>query len=197
MADAPSLRALFAEDARTALLKDPAARTSLEVVLTYPGVHALWAHRVANRMWRRGWLLPARILAAVARRHTGIEIHPAASIGRRLFIDHGMGVVVGETAVIGDDVTVFHGVTLGGTRAYAGRRHPHVGDRVVVGAGATVLGPIVVGDDARIGAGAVVLADVPARTTAVGVPARTIQPSTAPMPQSGGPQWEVDPAAWI
>lgn len=197
MADVPSLRALFAEDARTALLKDPAARTSLEVVLTYPGVHALWAHRVANRMWRRGWLLPARILAAVARRHTGIEIHPAASIGRRLFIDHGMGVVVGETAVIGDDVTVFHGVTLGGTRAYAGRRHPHVGDRVVVGAGATVLGPIVVGDDARIGAGAVVLADVPARTTAVGVPARTIQPSTAPMPQSGGPQWEVDPAAWI
>lgn len=197
MADVPSLRALFAEDARTALLKDPAARTSLEVVLTYPGVHALWAHRVANRMWRRGWLLPARILAAVARRHTGIEIHPAASIGRRLFIDHGMGVVVGETAVIGDDVTVFHGVTLGGTRAYAGRRHPHVGDRVVVGAGATVLGPIVVGDDARIGAGAVVLADVPARTTAVGVPARTIQSSTAPMPQSGGPQWEVDPAAWI
>lgn len=197
MADVPSLRALFAEDARTALLKDPAARTSLEVVLTYPGVHALWAHRVANRMWRRGWLLPARILAAVARRHTGIEIHPAASIGRRLFIDHGMGVVVGETAVIGDDVTLFHGVTLGGTRAYAGRRHPHVGDRVVVGAGATVLGPIVVGDDARIGAGAVVLADVPARTTAVGVPARTIQPSTAPMPQSGGPQWEVDPAAWI
>ena len=197
MSSGLSLRTLFAEDLRTALHKDPAARTRFEVGLTYPGVHALWAHRVANRLWRRGVLLAARILAAWTRRHTGIEIHPAASIGRRVFIDHGMGVVIGETAVVGDDVTLFHAVTLGGTRAQAGRRHPHVGDRVVIGAGATVLGPIIIGDDARIGAGAVVLSDVPARTTAVGVPARTIESGRAAATQSGGAQWEVDPGAWI
>jgi len=197
MRDETPLRALIAEDAQTALRKDPAARTRLEVALTYPGVHALWAHRVAHRWWQRGHHLAARVLAAFARRHTGVEIHPAASIGRRVFIDHGMAVVVGETAVVGDDVTLFHSVTLGGTRAQAGRRHPHVGDRVVIGAGATVLGPIIIGDDARIGAGAVVLADVPARTTAVGVPARTIEPGRVAAPQSGGAQWEVDPGAWI
>lgn len=209
----------FAEDADVALTRDPAARTRLEVLLTYPGVHALWAHRVAHRWWQRGALLAARLLAAWARRRTGIEIHPGAQVGRRVFIDHGMGVVVGETAVIGDDVTLFHGVTLGGTRTQAGRRHPQVGNRVTIGAGATVLGPIAIGDDARIGAGAVVLSDVAGGTTAVGIPARAIgesrEPAVIPAPdpavshttqghnnashikQPGGEQWEVEPAAWI
>lgn len=189
-----SLGALLREDVDIVLKKDPAARSWLEVVLTYAGVHAIWLHRIAHRMWRRGWRLPARMIAAWARRHTGVEIHPAAVVGRRLFIDHGMGVVIGETALVGDDVTLFHGVTLGGTRAVLGRRHPHIGDRVVVGAGATVLGPIAIGDDARIGAGAVVLANVPARTTAVGVPARAVNSQKSP---TGGDQWEVDPASWI
>ncbi|NBO45900.1 MAG: serine O-acetyltransferase [Actinobacteria bacterium] len=194
MAQQPRLLTLLGEDVDVVLRKDPAARSRAEVALTYAGVHAVWLHRVAHRMWRRGWLLPARALAAWSRRHTGVEIHPAAVIGRRIFIDHGMGVVIGETALVGDDVTMFHGVSLGGTRAVSGRRHPHVGDRVVIGAGATVLGPIVIGDDSRIGAGAVVLADVPARTTAVGVPARII---TARSASAGGDQWEDDPAAWI
>jgi len=189
-----SLRALLREDLEIALHKDPAARSRAEVALTYAGVHAVWLHRCAHRMWNRGWLLPARMLAAWARRFTGVEIHPAAVLGRRVFIDHGMGVVIGETVVIGDDVTLFHGVTLGGTRAEAGRRHPHVGDRVVIGAGATVLGPLSIGDDARIGAGAVVLTHVPARSTAVGVPARAIARNQA---ATGGHQWEVHPAAWI
>ena len=194
MTQQPRLLTLLSEDVDVVLRKDPAARSRAEVALTYAGVHAVWLHRVAHRMWRRGWLLPARALAAWSRRHTGVEIHPAAVIGRRIFIDHGMGVVIGETALVGDDVTMFHGVSLGGTRAVSGRRHPHVGDRVVIGAGATVLGPIVIGDDSRIGAGAVVLADVPARTTAVGVPARII---TARSASAGGDQWEDDPAAWI
>lgn len=194
MTKQPRLWGLLREDVDVVLQKDPAARSRAEVVLTYPGVHAVWLHRIAHRLWRRGLLLPARVLAAWSRRHTGVEIHPAALVGRRIFIDHGMGVVIGETALVGDDVTLFHGVSLGGTRAVSGRRHPHVGDRVVIGAGATVLGPIVIGDDARIGAGAVVLTDVPARTTAVGVPARTI---TSRSTSVGGEHWEVDPAAWI
>ena len=135
MARRPALRELCAEDLRIVLQKDPAARSRLEVALTYAGVHAVWLHRIAHRMWQRRWFLAARLLSAWARRHTGVEIHPAATLGRRVFIDHGMGVVIGETAVIGDDVTLFHGVTLGGTRAESGRRHPQVGDRVVIGAG--------------------------------------------------------------
>ncbi|HET8989644.1 MAG TPA: serine O-acetyltransferase [Acidimicrobiales bacterium] len=165
------------EDLTAALERDPAARSRLEVALTYPGVHALWAHRVAHTLHPRHPLL-ARVLAAVARVLTGVDIHPAAEIGRRVFIDHAVGVVIGETAVVGDDATLFHGVTLGGLGRTAGRRHPVVGARVLIGAGATLLGPITVGDDALIGANSVVLADVPAGATAVGSPARVVR--TAP-----------------
>lgn len=165
------------EDIQVARQQDPAARSALEVALTYPGVHAVWGYRLAHRMWRRGgmWRLPARIVSQFFRWLTGVEIHPGARIGRRLFIDHGMGVVVGETAVIGDDVLMFHSVTLGGTGADRGKRHPHIGDRVLLGAGAIVLGPIQVGDDAKIGAGAVVVHEVPPGAVAVG-PAADIRP---------------------
>lgn len=159
------------EDIAEARRRDPAARSSLEVGLVYSGLHAVWAHRVASRLWRRGARLPARMLAQFARFLTGVEIHPGARIGRRFFVDHGMGVVIGETALIGDDVMVYHGVTLGGTSAERGKRHPTIGDRVVVGAGATLLGPIVIGADSVIGAGAVVLVDAPDHSLLVGVPA--------------------------
>lgn len=163
---------LLQEDLQVARNRDPAARSSLEVALLYPGVHALWAHRLAHRMWRHpGLRLGARILSQVTRSATGIEIHPAATIGRRLFIDHGMGVVIGETAVVGDDVTLFHNTTLGGRSMTHGKRHPTLGNRVVVGAGAKVLGAVWVGDDAQIGANAVVVKDVPEGAVAVGVPA--------------------------
>lgn len=182
-------RVRVAEDIAVVLQRDPAARSRLEVLFAYPGLHAMWAHRTAHVLWGRGLRLPARVLATWARALTGVEIHPAATIGRRAFIDHGMGVVIGETAVIGDDVVLFHGVTLGGTRANPGRRHPKVGDGVVLGAGATVLGPVTVGSGARVGAGAVVLQDVPAGATAVGVPARVLTAEDTSL------LW--DPAAWI
>ncbi len=159
------------EDIASALARDPAARTRTEVVLTYPGLHAVWAYRVTSRLWRAGLRLPARLLSQFVRFLTGVEIHPGARIGRRLFIDHGMGVVVGETAEIGDDVLLYHGVTLGGTSLQHVKRHPTVGSRVVIGAGATLLGPIRIGDDCHIGAGAVVLTDAPPGSLLVGVPA--------------------------
>jgi serine O-acetyltransferase len=160
------------EDLEAAKHRDPAARSALEVGLGYPGVHAVWAHRVAHRMWREPALrLPARLLSQFTRFLTGVEIHPGAQIGRRLFIDHGMGVVIGETALVGDDVVLFHGSTLGGRSMKRGKRHPTLGDRVVVGAGAKVLGPVWIGDGAQIGANAVVIKDVPAGAVAVGVPA--------------------------
>lgn len=163
---------LLGEDLDAARHRDPAARSRLEVALGYPGVHAVWVYRLAHRMWQRPELrLPARLLSQLARAATGIEIHPGAHLGRRLFIDHGMGVVVGETAVVGDDVVLFHGSTLGGKSMRRGKRHPTLGDRVVVGAGAKILGPVWVGDGAQIGANAVVVKDVPAEATAVGVPA--------------------------
>jgi serine O-acetyltransferase len=171
------------EDLSAALERDPAARTRLEVALTYPGVHALWAHRVAHCLHPRHPLL-ARVVAAAARALTGVDIHPAAEIGRRVFIDHAVGVVIGETAVVGDDVTLFHGVTLGGLGHTSGRRHPVVGARVLIGAGATLLGPITVGDDARVGANSVVLEDVPAGATVVGSPARVVR--TTPAAGDGG-----------
>ncbi|NDB18168.1 MAG: serine O-acetyltransferase [Actinobacteria bacterium] len=177
------------EDVGVVLQRDPAARNRLEVVLTYPGLHALWAHRVAHRMWQGRAKLLAKVIATWSRLLTGVEIHPGAQVGRRVFIDHGMGIVIGETAIIGDDVVLFHGVTLGGTRANPGRRHPRVGNGAVLGAGATVLGPVSVGTQARIGAGAVVLQDVPDGATAVGVPARAL-----PVGETS-PLW--DPAAWI
>ncbi|MBI9115045.1 serine O-acetyltransferase EpsC [Sanguibacter suaedae] len=174
---------LLREDLQAARDRDPAARTSVEVALAYPGVHALWAHRLTHRMWRHPLLrLPARLLSQATRAATGIEIHPSATLGRRLFIDHGMGVVIGATAVVGDDVTLFHGVTLGGRSMTHGKRHPTLGDRVVVGAGAKVLGAVWVGDDAQIGANAVVVKDVPEGSVAVGVPARVrSRPSSSPV----------------
>jgi serine O-acetyltransferase len=159
------------EDVQAARHRDPAARTNLEVALTYPGLHAVWSYRVAHRLWRRGHRLAARMVSQLTRTLTGIEIHPGATIGRRLFIDHGAGVVVGETAEIGDDVTLYHGVTLGGTIWRHVKRHPTVGDRVIIGAGATLLGPIRVGADSVVGAGAVVIRDAPAHSLVVGMPA--------------------------
>jgi len=170
------------EDLDAAVRRDPAARSRAEVALGYPGVHAVWGYRVAHRMWREpGLKLPARLLSQAVRAATGVEIHPGARIGRRLFIDHGMGVVVGETAEVGDDVVLFHGATLGGKAMRRGKRHPTLGDGVVVGAGAKVLGPVWVGDGAQIGANAVVIVDVPPGSVAVGVPARVrVKPRTLP-----------------
>src|ERR1700736_3144891 len=156
------------------LARDPAARSRLEVVLCYPGFHALLYYRLAHWLWVRGWHLFGRFASHVGRMLTGIEIHPGAPIGRRLFIDHGMGVVIGETAEIGDDCTLYHGVTLGGTSWNAGKRHPTLGRGVVLGAGAKILGPILVGDGAKVGSNAVVVRDVPAGATAVGIPARIV-----------------------
>ncbi|MGV8976632.1 MAG: serine O-acetyltransferase EpsC [Cellulomonas sp.] len=160
------------DDLEVALREDPAARSRFEVAAAYPGVHAVWAYRLAHRMWREpGLRLPARLLSQATRAATGIEIHPAAKLGHRLFIDHGMGVVIGETAEVGDDVVLFHGATLGGRSMRRGKRHPTLGNRVVVGAGAKILGPVHIGDGAQIGANAVVVKDVPAGAVAVGVPA--------------------------
>jgi serine O-acetyltransferase len=163
------------EDVKSVFERDPAARNTFEVVTTYPGLHALWLHRVAHGLWniRLCWL--SRFVAMFSRWFTGIEIHPGAKIGRRFFIDHGMGVVIGETAEIGDDVTLYHGVTLGGTTWNKGKRHPTLEDGVVVGAGAKVLGPIIVGKGARIGSNAVTNKPVPAGATVVGIPGRIIQ----------------------
>jgi len=158
------------------MARDPAARSRLMVVLCYPGFHAVAMHRFAHEAWCRRWFLFARLLSQMSRFMTGIEIHPAAVIGRRLFIDHGAGAVIGETSAIGDDVTLYHGVTLGGISQDEGKRHPSLGNCVVVGAGAMVLGPIKVGDGARIGANAVVLKDVEPGTTMVGIPARPVSP---------------------
>jgi serine O-acetyltransferase len=162
------------EDIASALGRDPAARSGLEVFLCYSGLHAVWLHRFHHWLWQHGLLLPARWLAQGARHFTGIEIHPGATIGRRLFIDHGMGVVIGETAVVGDDVTMYQGVTLGGTSLHRVKRHPTIGDRVVIGDGAKVLGDIRVGNNSRVGAGSVVLRDVPDDSTIVGVPGHII-----------------------
>jgi serine O-acetyltransferase len=160
------------EDLATAMRRDPAARSRFEVFLSYPGVHAVWYHRVAHRWWNAGARLPARMLSNLARRRTGVEIHPGAILGRRVFIDHGMGVVIGETAVVGDDVLIYHGVTLGGVSEMPGRRHPMIGDRVSIGTGAAVLGPVSIGEDSVIGAAAVVVRDAPPDSILVGAPAR-------------------------
>ncbi|HSQ81143.1 MAG TPA: serine O-acetyltransferase [Casimicrobiaceae bacterium] len=167
----------FREDIRAVFDRDPAARTIWEVVTCYPGLHALvWHRAVVHRAWRLGFRWFARWLAHWGRWLTGIEIHPGATIGRRVFIDHGMGIVIGETAEIGDDSTLYHGVTLGGTSWNKGKRHPTLGRGVVIGAGAKVLGPIQIGDGAKIGSNAVVVRDVPPGATAVGIPARVVTP---------------------
>jgi serine O-acetyltransferase len=162
------------KDIDSVFARDPAARSRVEVLLCYPGVHALLFHRLAHRLWKWNFKLLARFISATSRFLTGIEIHPAATVGERFFIDHGMGVVIGETAKIGDDVTMYHGVTLGGTSLARGIRHPQVGNNVIIGAGAQLLGPIYVGNDARIGSNAVVVKDVDAGATMVGIPARPV-----------------------
>ena len=163
------------EDVSSVFERDPAARHTLEILTCYPGVHAVLIHRVSHKLWRLGLKWAARLLSHIARFLTGIEIHPGATIGRRFFIDHGMGVVIGETAEIGDDCTLYHGVTLGGTTWEKGKRHPTLANGVVIGAGAKVLGPITVGANARIGSNAVVVRDVPANATVVGIPGRVVQ----------------------
>lgn len=164
----------FAREIRAVRERDPASRSTIEVILTSPGLHALALHRAANWLWRKGLFLPGRLLSHVNRALTGVEIHPGARIGRGVFIDHGMGVVIGETASIGDDVTMYQGVTLGGTGKQRGKRHPTVERDAVIGVGASVLGAVTIGEGARVGAGSVVLKDVPPHTTAVGLPARAV-----------------------
>jgi serine O-acetyltransferase len=163
------------EDIASVFERDPAARNRWEVLTCYPGLHALWLHRLAHWFWERGMRWVGRAISHTGRFVTGIEIHPGARIGCRLFIDHGMGVVIGETAEVGDDVTLYHGVTLGGTSWAKGKRHPTLGNGVVIGAGAKVLGPITVGGGAKIGANAVVVKDVPANAVVVGVPGRIVE----------------------
>lgn len=163
------------EDIATVFREDPAARNVVEIVLFYSGLHAIWLHRFAHALWRRGFRNFARLIAFKSRFFTGIEIHPGAKIGRRFFIDHGMGVVIGETAEIGEDVLIYQGVVLGGTTHEKKKRHPTIGNRVVIGAHAVVLGPIEIGDDARVGAGSVVVKSVPAAATVVGVPGRVVE----------------------
>lgn len=168
------LFATVREDIRAVFERDPAARTALEVVLCYPGLHAIWCHRIAHRLHRAGLIVLSRLLSNLARFFTGIEIHPGARIGRRLVIDHGMGVVVGETTEIGNDVTLYQGVTLGGTGKEKGKRHPTIEDNVLIGTGARILGNITVGANSKIGAGAVVLRDVPPNCTVVGNPGQIV-----------------------
>lgn len=173
------------EDIRSVFERDPAARSTLEVILNYSGLHAVWGHRVAHWLWRRRLRLLARTVSQIARFLTGIEIHPGARIGPQFFIDHGMGVVIGETAELGRCVTMYHGVTLGGTSLEKGKRHPTLGDHVVVGAGAKILGAITIGAHSRIGANAVVVKSVPPNSVVVGVPGQVVQrsrplPSTLP-----------------
>ena len=170
----PHLFSLMREDVANVIEHDPAAKSRLEVVLCYSGLHAVWFYRMNHWLWNHGLFLAARWLSQVARLLTGIEIHPGARIGRRVFIDHGMGVVIGETTIVGDDVTLYQGVTLGGTGKEHGKRHPTIEDSVVVGGGAKILGNIVVGKNSRIGAGSVVLRNVPDNSTVVGVPGHII-----------------------
>lgn len=163
------------EDIDTILEKDPAARSRAEVLFCYPGLHAVMFYRLSHPLWMRGWRFLPRLLSHIAKMLTGVEIHPGATLGRRLFIDHATGVVIGETAILGDDITLYHGVTLGGTSLHKGKRHPTLRDGVIVGSGGQVLGPVTIGAEARVGANAVVLSDVPSGATVVGIPARVVR----------------------
>jgi serine O-acetyltransferase len=171
----PGLWQLLREDVECVADRDPAARSVLDVLTCYPGIHAIIGYRIANGLWRRGVRWPARFISYLARMVTNIDIHPGATIGRRFFIDHGAGVVIGETAEVGNDVTLYHGVTLGGTSWNKGKRHPTLEDGVMCGAGAKILGPITIGRDARVGANSVVVKDVPAGMTVVGIPGRVVK----------------------
>ncbi|MCL1079415.1 serine O-acetyltransferase [Parashewanella spongiae] len=162
------------EDIESIYHRDPAARSTLEIVLNYPGMHAIWLHRISNKLWKKRFFILSRCISTFSRWLTGVEIHPGATIGRRFFIDHGMGIVIGETAQIGDDCTLYHGVTLGGTTWKTGKRHPTLGNNVVVGAGAKVLGPIVIEDNARVGSNSVVVKQVPTGRTVLGIPGRIV-----------------------
>ncbi len=164
-------------DIQSVLERDPAARNALEIVLCYPGLHALWGHHLAHALWLRNFKTTARLVSQLTRAFTGIEIHPGAAIGPGFFIDHGMGVVIGETAEVGPNVTLYHGVTLGGVSSHKGKRHPTLGENVVVGAGAKVLGAITIGENSRIGANAVVVKDVPPNSVVVGVPGQIVRRS--------------------
>lgn len=166
------------QDIASVYHRDPAARNNFDVLTNYPGLHAIWLHRISHRLWRKNWLWLARFISTFARWLTGIEIHPGATIGKRFFIDHGMGVVIGETAEIGDDVTLYHGVTLGGTSWNVGKRHPTLKDGVVVGAGAKVLGPITINKNAKVGSNSVVIKDVPQGATVLGIPGRVVSKAT-------------------
>lgn len=181
------------EDIKAVFERDPAVRSKWEVVFAYPGFHAVLFHRAAHRLWVKGWTTLARIVSHLSRFLTGIEIHPGARIGRRLFIDHGMGVVIGETAEIGNDVTLYQGVSLAGTSLEKGKRHPTIEDWVLVGAGAAILGPIVVGRHSRIGAGSVVVHPVPPHSTVVGIPGKVVQEAGRHLP-SGRPVLDLDHA---
>ena len=169
------LFAQLKEDVQCVFERDPAARNAFEVLTTYPGVHALMMHRIAFRLWNRNWCYLARLIAYFVRIWTNVDIHPGATIGRRFFIDHGAGVVIGETAEVGDDVTIYHGVTLGGTTWNKGKRHPTLCNGVMVGAGAKILGAVVIGEGASIGANSVVVKNIPARKSVVGIPGRVVQ----------------------
>ncbi|GED72505.1 serine acetyltransferase [Brevibacillus reuszeri] len=162
------------DDIRAVFERDPAARSTLEVVMTYAGLHAIWGHRIAHKLWKAEWCTLARVVSQMSRFFTGIEIHPGAQIGRGLFIDHGSGVVIGETCEIGDNVTIYQGVTLGGTGKEKGKRHPTIGNDVIIATGAKVLGSFKIGDNSKIGAGAVVLQEVPPNSTVVGIKARIV-----------------------
>jgi serine O-acetyltransferase len=166
--------AAIRQDIRAVKERDPALPSTLQVIFAYPGVHAIWGHRISHWLWSRGAKLAARSFGELTRILTGVEIHPGAILGTGLFIDHATGVVIGETAEVGDDVTIYHGVTLGGTGRDTGKRHPTIGDRVFIGAGAKILGPIKIGDDSRIGANSVVVKEVPAGASVVGVPGQVI-----------------------
>jgi len=193
-----TLLSTLREDLQNARSHDPASRSDFENALVYSGLHAIWSYRVAHWMWSMSALRgPARILSQLTRFLTGIEIHPGATIGRRFFIDHGMGVVIGETAEIGDDVMLYHGVTLGGRSLQQGKRHPTLGNRVTVGAGAKVLGPLHIGDDSAIGANAVVTQDVPAESIATGIPAVVRHRTEKQREPLVDPTTYIDPAMYI
>ena len=182
----PGLRASIRADIACVFQRDPAARSRIEVMTTYPGVHAIMLYRIANRLWRRNWFYLARLLSYFARVWTSIDIHPGATIGQRFFIDHGAGVVIGETAEIHYDVTLYHGVTLGGVSWNKGKRHPTLESNVVVGAGAKILGPITVGESARVGANSVVISPVAQGKTVVGIPAKAVAGSVSQHAHTGG-----------